>query len=121
MLSTSGAIQLSPTEHGLTIAADGAIATSEGVRGKLRIATFRDAQDLSKDGASLFKSDATPTDATTRTRLIQGAIEKSNVRPIAEMSRLVEVTRAYENVTAMLSRHDDIRRSAIEKLADVPA
>ncbi|PZQ19049.1 MAG: flagellar basal-body rod protein FlgF [Ancylobacter novellus] len=121
VLSTSGPIQFGPNEHGLTIAADGSISTNEGVRGRLRIARFANLQDLSKDGSSGFRTDATPEEPTARIRLVQGAVEKSNVRPVLEMSRLVEVTRAYESVTALLSKQDDVRRSAIEKLAEVPA
>ena len=121
VLSTSGPIQFAPTESGITIAADGTIASSEGVRGKLRVARFENLQDLAKDGDSSFRTDATPGEVTSRTRVIQGAIEKSNVRPIMEMSRLVEVTRAYESVTSMLSKQDDMRRSAIERLAEVPS
>lgn len=121
VMTNGGPLQLAPTESGLTIGADGTIATSQGVRGRLRVAVFANAQDLNKDGSSLFTSDATPTDATARTRLVQGAVEKSNVRPVLEMSRLVEVTRAYESVTSLLNKQDEIQRSAIEKLAEVPS
>lgn len=121
VLSTAGPIQFAPTETGLTIGKDGTIATSEGVRGRLRVARFANLQDLQKDGTSMFRTEAAPEEATSRTRVIQGAIEKSNVRPVMEMSRLVEVTRAYESVTSMLAKQDDIRRSAIEKLAEVPS
>lgn len=121
VLSTSGPIQLGPNEHGLTVAADGTISTSEGVRGRLRVAVFANLQDMQKVGESTFSSTATPTEPTLRTKVVQGAIEKSNVRPVWEMSRLVEVTRAYENVTSLLAKQDEIRRSAIEKLAEVPS
>lgn len=121
VMSTSGPVQFGPTERGVTISADGTIATNEGVRGRLRVASFQSLQDLQKDGSSTFKSDAVPTEAGPRVRLVQGAIEKSNVRPVWEMSRLVEVTRAYESVTSMLSKQDDMRRTAIEKLAEVPS
>lgn len=121
VLSTSGPIQFGPNEHGITISADGTIATNEGVRGKLRIARFSSLQDLQKDGSSSFRTEAAAQEAGPRTRLVQGAIEKSNVRPVLEMSRLVEVTRAYESVTSMLSKQDEMRRSAIEKLSEVPS
>ncbi|MGA0532181.1 flagellar basal-body rod protein FlgF [Hansschlegelia sp. KR7-227] len=121
VLSNAGPIQFAPTETGITIGPDGTIATSEGVRGKLRIAVFASLQGMTKEGSSLFRATETPTDATARTRVVQGAVEKSNVRPIYEMSRLVEVTRSYESVTSMLQKQDEMRRSAIERLADVPA
>ena len=44
-----------------------------------------------------------------------------NVKPVLEMSRLVEVNRAYTSVSNMLSRLDEMKRSAISRLADVSA
>jgi flagellar basal body rod protein FlgG len=37
------------------------------------------------------------------------------------MSRMIEVTRAYTQISTMLQQQGDLRKSAIEKLADVPA
>jgi flagellar basal-body rod protein FlgF len=37
-----------------------------------------------------------------------------------EMTRMIEVTRAYTSVATMLSQQSDMHRSAIEKLAEVP-
>jgi flagellar basal-body rod protein FlgF len=45
-------------------------------------------------------------------------IERSNVRPILEMSRLIEVNRNYTSAAGMLSRMDELRRTAIQRLAD---
>lgn len=121
VLSTAGPIQFAPTERNISISSDGTIATNEGIRGKLRVARFDNVQALAKDGVSQFRSDVEPGEPGSRTRIIQGAIEKSNVRPVAEMSRLVEVTRAYESVTSMIGKQDEIMRSAIQRLAEVPA
>ena len=54
-------------------------------------------------------------------RVNQGVIEKSNVKSVMEMTRMVEVTRAYTQIAGMLQQQADMRRSAIEKLAEVPA
>jgi flagellar basal body rod protein FlgG len=51
---------------------------------------------------------------------VQGNIEKSNVRSVIEMTRMVEVTRTYTQVASMLQQQSDMRRTAIEKLAEVP-
>ena len=53
-------------------------------------------------------------------RVNQGAIEKSNVNSVMEMTRMVEVTRTYTQVASMLQNQSDMRRTAIEKLAEVP-
>jgi hypothetical protein len=34
---------------------------------------------------------------------------------------MIEVTRAYTSLASLMSRTDDLRRTAIERLADVPA
>jgi flagellar basal-body rod protein FlgF len=51
----------------------------------------------------------------------QGSIEQSNVHSVIEMSRMIEVTRTYTQITAMMQQFSDLRRSAVEKLAEVPA
>jgi flagellar basal body rod protein FlgG len=54
-------------------------------------------------------------------RVVQGAIEQSNVRSVIEMARMVEVTRTYTQIASLLQQQGEMRRSAIEKLAEVPA
>jgi flagellar basal-body rod protein FlgF/flagellar basal-body rod protein FlgG len=51
----------------------------------------------------------------------QGFIEKSNVNSVHEMSRLIEITRTYTQISSMLQQQHELHRTAIEKLADVPA
>ena len=50
----------------------------------------------------------------------QGAIEKSNVHSVIEMTRMVEITRTYTQIAQILQNHSDMRRTAIEKLSEVP-
>ena len=57
----------------------------------------------------------------TKSTVQQGYIEKSNVSAVGEMSRMVEVMRSYTQVANMLQVQSDMRKNAIEKLADVPA
>ncbi len=46
-------------------------------------------------------------------RILQGFIEKSNVDPVAELTRMIEVQRAYELGTSFLDREDERMRSVI--------
>ena len=50
----------------------------------------------------------------------KASIEKSNVRGVVEMSRMIEITRSYTQVAAMLQQQNDLSQSAIDKLAEVP-
>ena len=58
--------------------------------------------------------------APTTVRVVQGAIEKSNVNGVLEMTRMIEVTRTYTQIAGMLQQQADMRRHSIEKLAEVP-
>jgi flagellar basal-body rod protein FlgF len=129
VLGDGGPITLNVADRDLTVTADGTIrvreglrATSDAARGKLRLVAFANPQQLRKDGSSTF---AAPTgvqpQAPTGIRLVQGSIEKSNVRGVVEMTRMIELTRAYAEITNILQQQGDLRRNAIQQLAEVPA
>jgi flagellar basal-body rod protein FlgF len=115
VMTDSGPLTLQPNETQLTIAADGTISTSQGTRGKLKVVDFANDGDLKKIGETLFSGN-NPQPATLP-RLVQGQIEKSNVRAVEQISRLIEVGRSYQAVSQWMSNVDDLRRNAIEKLA----
>jgi flagellar basal-body rod protein FlgF/flagellar basal-body rod protein FlgG len=128
VLGNNGPITFQPTDKDVTIASDGNITVLEGinridsVRGKLRMVSFAQAQKLVKEGANVYaagEGNAAQPDITSKVR--QGFVEKSNVNSVTEMSRMIEITRTYTQISAMLQQQSDLRRSAIEKLADVPA
>jgi flagellar basal-body rod protein FlgF len=129
VLGEGGPIQFQPTDNKINIAEDGSIRVREGdkatidaARGKLRLVTFANPGVLHKDGASRFAAPANvQPQAAAKARVTQGVIEKSNVRGVIEMTRMIEITRTYTQIATMLQQSSDLRRSAIEKLADVPA
>ncbi len=128
VMGANGPIQMQQTDHDITISADGTITVTEGantrvdsVRGKLRLVKFANPQKLLKEGANLFSANGAAPQADTTARVQQGFIEKSNVNAVVEMSRMIAVSRAYTQISALLQQQSDLRRTAIEKLADVPA
>jgi len=140
VLGENGPIVLQLTDRDIAITKNGTIKVREGqslnsdsTRGKLRLVTFADPQQLRKDGASTFAAPngVTPTpvpDGVQPTPLpdgsahvVQGSIEKSNVRPVVEMSRMIELTRAYTEVATLLQQQSDLRKNSIQQLAEVPA
>ena len=128
VLGDGGPISLQPTDRQVSISSDGTISVREGnskvdsARGKLRLVTFANPQQLQKDGSSTFNATAgvQPQPATTG-GVVQGAVEKSNVRGVVEMSRMIEITRSYTNISALLQQQADIAQAAIDKLAEVSA
>jgi flagellar basal body rod protein FlgG len=127
-----GPIQFQATDRDISIGADGTITVREGantktdsVRGRLRLAIFPPGVRLQKDGSSLFAAPAGAAPqapgTTQRLRVVQGAVEQSNVRGVVEMARMVEITRTYTQIAGLLQQQGDLRRNAIDKLAEVPA
>jgi flagellar basal-body rod protein FlgF len=131
VLGDNGPIVLQLTDRDIAITKNGTIKVREGqslnsdsTRGKLRLVTFADPQQLRKDGASTFAASngVTPTPVPdANTHVVQGAIEKSNVRPVIEMTRMIELTRAYTEVATLLQQQSDLRKNSIQQLAEVPA
>ncbi len=125
VLGTSGPIVFQPTDHDINVSPDGTVTVVEGsgrtdsLRGKLRVVSFADAQKLLKQGSNLYSGEGAAPDLKSQVQ--QGYIEKSNVNGVAEMSRMIEITRAYTQIATMLQQESDLHKSAIEKLAEVPA
>jgi len=128
VIGQNGPIAFQPGDREISISTDGAVSVREGAnttdtqRGKLKFASFNDPRMLLKDGTSTFRPpNGMQVDTPTAVRINQGAIEKSNVRSVVEMTRMVEVTRTYTQVAQLLQQHSDMRRTAIQQLAEVPA
>jgi flagellar basal-body rod protein FlgF/flagellar basal-body rod protein FlgG len=128
VLGESGPITFQSTDNQVAISRDGTISVREGnsktdsQRGKIRLVRFDNAQQLQKDGSSTFNvtGGAQPQPAVDA-GLAQGSIEKSNVRGVVEMSRMIEITRSYTQIASLLQQQSDQSTQAIDKLADVPA
>lgn len=129
VIGESGPITFQGTDHDITINADGSIrvregsnATADSSRGKLRVVDFDKPQQLRKEGGSAFMAEnGVQPRVSTESRVVQGAVEKSNVQGVLEMTRLIEVSRSYSEVAAILQQQGDMRRDTISRLADVPA
>ena len=60
-------------------------------------------------------SDAIPIE---NARILQGFLEKSNVNPVSELTRMIEVQRAYELGQTFLNREDERVRGAIRTMGE---
>jgi len=117
-----GPVTFTDQDANIRIAADGTVSSSQGTKGKLKLVVFDNPQTLRNEGQNLFSSTATPRPATgDETRIEQGAVEKSNVQPVTEMTRLIELSRSYQEIANMMSRADELSRTAINRLADQQA
>ncbi|MET0675062.1 MAG: flagellar basal-body rod protein FlgF [Bradyrhizobium sp.] len=127
VLGTGGPVVFQPTDHDITVTPDGTVTVVEGdnrtdsIRGRLRVVNFADPQAAQKQGNNLYAAtDGAVPQPDAKSVVRQGVIEKSNVSAVGEMSHMVEVMRSYQQVTNMLQTQSDLRKTSIEKLADVP-
>ena len=127
VIGQNGPIVFQPNDRNISIGIDGLISVREGQnttdsqRGKLKLASFDQPQRLQKDGTSTYMAPAGVTpQVATNARVNQGAVEKSNVKSVMEMTRMVEVTRAYTQIASMLQQQSEMRKTALDKLAEVP-
>jgi flagellar basal-body rod protein FlgF len=130
VLGDNGPIVFQATDHDISITADGRVTAIDGattnnaesVRGRIRLVSFDAAQQLQKEGGSLFSAPAGVAPVPdTQSQLVQGSIEKSNVNGVVEMTRLIEISRAYQQVATLLQQQSDLHKNAIQQLANVPS
>jgi flagellar basal-body rod protein FlgF len=117
MVGEQGPFQFGSEERNIRFGSDGTVSSSNGSRGKLRMVTFANPQVLESAGANLFAS-RVPGETDTKARVQAGFLERSNVTPVIEISRMIEVTRQYQNIANLMSRNDELRRGAIQKLGE---
>jgi flagellar basal-body rod protein FlgF/flagellar basal-body rod protein FlgG len=127
VVGDNGPIVFQQTDHQVQISRDGTVSVREGTsnvdaaRGHIRVVTFNNPLQLQKNGSSTFTAPqgVQPLD-TQDAGIIQGSVEKSNVRSVVEMSRMIEITRSYTQVAGILQQQSDMGQQAIDKLADIP-
>lgn len=96
------------------VAADGTISAEGRAIGQIGVVVPTDALSLRREGGTRFVSDAgwEPSQG----RVLQGYLEESNVDPVLEISRMIEVQRAYEMGQKFLDREDSRIRNTIKSL-----
>ena len=63
----------------------------------------------------LFRADG-GTVPVENGRMVQGFLEQSNVNPVTEMARMVEVQRAYEYGQKLMDQEDERIRQVVKTL-----
>lgn len=118
VLDDGGAAILLPPEGEIAIAADGTLAVDGAPIARLGLATAPGPSLERRAGAAFATEEPlepVPPEATT---VRQGAIEGSNVDPIAEIARMIEVSRAYERMQGLVEDEDDRVLDAIRTLGE---
>jgi len=115
-----GEIVIDATKGEVLIAPDGTISQGTERVGKIAVVRFDNLSVLEKSGDNLLKNSAnaqpTPaSDAIVR----QGMLESSNVKSVLEVTRLIEVSRAYEQMARMMDAEAELSRRSIERMGRI--
>lgn len=110
-------IALPLDEHTVTVAGDGTISGAHVPLGRIGVVTFPNENALHHAGGGLFAADGPLLPAPAGTRVVQGALEGSNVQPVLEMTAMLASTRAFEGTQRLLDLEHDLERQAIERTA----
>ncbi|MEO1960867.1 MAG: flagellar hook-basal body complex protein, partial [Paracoccus sp. (in: a-proteobacteria)] len=99
----------------VAVGADGTMSANGAPFARIGVFDAPEGSDLTRQGGTLFAldGDAEPVEAP---RIQQGFLEESNVDPVFEISRMIEVQRAYELGQSFLDREDQRIRNAISAM-----
>lgn len=115
LLDAGGApVFVPPDAKGISLAADGTL--SAGGQPIAQIGLWQPSAPLSlqhRSGTLFEAQDIEPAEGAT---ILQGMLEDSNVEPVAEISRMIEVQRAYELGQKFLDAEDERVRGVISTL-----
>jgi len=90
----------------------------------LRVLDFSQLRYLQKQGSSLWRGteesgEPFATDLGNSTKVIQGFLEASNVNPVTEMVKMIEVNRAYEMNQKVIQTHETLAGKLINEVVRV--
>ena len=105
-----------PEDTDITISRDGTISTNNGEIGRLKVVAFENPQTLRQTAGGLYRATEDPEEME-KPEVVQGMIEGSNVEPIIEMTRMIEVHRAYEGVKKLIEREDERQKKMLQQMA----
>ncbi len=100
----------------LDIAPDGSISGEFGPIGRLKLVSFEREGEMKSLGRGLLASNEAPEEATDA-RISQGMLEGSNVQPVLEMTRMIEIARQYQSTQRLLQDEHNRQRDSISRLA----
>jgi flagellar basal-body rod protein FlgF len=113
--STGRPLQLAPADTEISIAGDGTISSQNGQIGKIGVVAPADAQSLLAEGSHLYDVNG-PTQPIATPKLLQGAIEGSNVEPTLELTRMMNDLREFQFTTQFIQAESDRQQAAISKI-----
>ena len=115
LLDQGGApVFVPPTARSVAVAQDGTVSADGAPVARIGLWQPSDPLTLQHQAGTLFSAAGLePTDGGT---ILQGYLEDSNVNPVMEIARMIEVQRAYELGQSFMDQEDKRVRAVVETL-----
>lgn len=114
LLDAGGAPVFVPPGAAVLMGADGTLSANGQAVAQIGLWQPTDPGALRHQSGTLF--DGGEVEPATGATLLQGFLEDSNVNPVAEIARMIEVQRAYEMGQKFLDAEDSRARTVIQTL-----
>jgi flagellar basal-body rod protein FlgF len=117
VLAQGAPVQLGLEDTRISIGRDGTVSSESREIGRLDVVRFARPQRLQSVEGGLLSAGDEPAQPVASPVLMQGMLEGSNVEPIVEVSKLIDVQRAYDHATQLAEREDERIRKALQTYA----
>lgn len=116
VLDAGGApIFVPPGGGDLSVSGDGTLSVGGTPLGQIGLVAPNAPMDMIREDGVMFRADDGYEPSETA-RVLQGFVEGSNVNPISQIARMIEVQRAYEMGQSFLKTEDERIRTALKSL-----
>jgi flagellar basal-body rod protein FlgF len=104
----------------ISVGENGSIAVDGNEVDQIAVVSFPDLNVLNKEGHTLLKTESQETEmAANQSRVVQGALEASNVNPVEEMINLMDSFRTYESCLKIIQADDSLDCKAVNEVGRV--
>lgn len=103
----------------ITIASDGTVLGENGALGRIAVTAFANEVSVSPRGDGLITGANGRRLAAREAQLKTGGVEASNVQPIVETTRMIDILRSYQTSARISQDMDSMRSNAINSLGKV--
>jgi flagellar basal-body rod protein FlgF len=101
----------------ISVGVDGLISTDAGDVGRVSPVSFQNEQALVETYGGFYSDGGgAGPQPDTASNVYQGMIEASNVKPVAEMTKVIEISRTYQRTQQLLTAENERMRNAIREL-----
>ncbi len=116
VLDAGGApVFIPPDAKGISVAADGTLSADGRLLGEIGLVQPTNPTGLMREDGVRFRAEG-GVEPAGNASILQGFVEGSNVNPILQVSRMIEVQRAYEMGQSFLETEDQRIRNAVKTL-----